>query len=214
MRSIVLGVGGIAVLIFSGIVQGLWTDRWSDRSDLIAAAARLDRFPLTLGEWQGTDYEQTADKTSAMAGVLSRRYVHPSTGNVVSIYIGCGRPGPVSVHTPDVCYAGSGYQIERPTAFAVPPGPDMPKGELWTARFVKEKADSRSNLRLFWSWHTAGGWKVADNPRLAFAGEKQLYKLYVIREMATADEPIDTDPCIEFMRVLLPALEATQFVKE
>src|SRR5262245_57362574 len=129
MRSVVLAGSGIAVLVFSGIVHGVWTDRWADRSDLSAAAARLQNFPLNLGEWQGEDFEQARDNGQTLPGVISRRYVHSSSGKAISIFVGCGRPGPVSIHSPDVCYAGSGYQVERPTAFAIPPAPDMPQGE-------------------------------------------------------------------------------------
>jgi hypothetical protein len=211
MRQVLLGASGILVLAFCGIVHGLWTDRWAHRSDLAQAAATLDSLPLVLGDWHGTNLDQAGERATAMAGTLSRRYLHRPTGKVVSIYIGCGRPGPVSVHTPEVCYAGSGYQVDRLATFAVPSGSDMPRGEFWTARFVKEKADGRTNLRLFWSWHAAGQWQIADNPRLAFAGERLLYKLYVIREMTGGDEPVETDPCVDFLRQLLPAMQSTYF---
>ena len=49
--------------------------------------------------------------------------------------------------------------------------------------------------------------QVADNPRWAFAGEKVLYKLYLIRELAEPNEPLETDACVEFMCELLPALK-------
>src|SRR5262249_15121133 len=111
------------------------------------------------------------------------------------------------------CYAGSGFEVEQPQTFAVPQGKGMPHGEFWTSRLVKAKADNRTQLRIFWSWHTAREWKVADNPRQAFAGEKLLYKLYLIREMAAADEPLETDGCVDLMRQLLPALEVTCFDK-
>lgn len=211
MRRILLGMSGILVLVFSGIVHGVWTDRWSDRSDLVQAAVALSDLPLVLGDWEGIDLEQGADRDTALAGTLSRRYTHRATGKVVSIYFGCGRSGPASVHTPEVCFAGSGYEVERPMAIAVPQGANMPKGEFWTARFVKEKAAGRTSLRLFWAWNARGEWKVSDNPRVAFAGERLLHKLYLIREMSGPDEAADTDPSIEFMRELLPALQATCF---
>ena len=41
-----------------------------------------------------------------------------------------------------------------------------------------------------------------------------LYKMYVIREMMTPDEPLDGDACVEFMREVLPLLESSVFAKE
>lgn len=211
MRNVFLCASGILVLVFSGVVHGLWTDRWTDKSDLVEAAAGLGKLPLNLGDWQGENLPLADEGKTTMAGTLSRRYVHRTTGKAVSIYVGCGRPGPVAVHTPEVCYAGSGFEVERAQGFAVPVGPGMPRGEFWTARFLKEKAAARTNLRLFWSWYADGQWKVADNPRLAFAGQRLLYKLYVIREIAGGEESIESDPCVDFMRQLLPAMETTYF---
>jgi hypothetical protein len=210
MRRLILGCSGIVLLIFSGMVHGLWTDRWTDRADLTAAAENLESLPMTLDDWQGENFSEPTEK-AGLAGALARRYVHRTTGQVVSIYLGCGRPGPVSVHTPEVCYSGSGFQVESPVAFTLPTGPDMPRGELWTARFVKERPDGRSNLRLFWGWCAGGEWKIAENPRRSFAGERLLYKLYVVREVTGGDEPVDADPCIDFMRSLLPAVKQSCF---
>ena len=39
------------------------------------------------------------------------------TGKVVTLFLACGRAGPVCTHTPDVCYAGSGYEVEKPKRF-------------------------------------------------------------------------------------------------
>ena len=67
------------------------------------------------------------------------------------------------------------------------------------------------NLRIFWSWHGSDSWKIADNPRLTFAGEKVMHKLYLIREMLQTDEPLEGDPCVEFMREVLPQLSRSVF---
>src|SRR5439155_21521802 len=42
-----------AVMIPSGIVYGLWTDRWSPSPEPRLAAARLAELPMTIDEWQG-----------------------------------------------------------------------------------------------------------------------------------------------------------------
>jgi hypothetical protein len=207
-RTLILACACV-ILVGSGVVHGLWTDRWSEQTDLGGAAARLDQLPTTIGAWHGTNVEMEKDPNTGLAGMIARRYVNAASGKVVTILLGCGRSGPVCTHTPDVCYAGSGYEVEKPRRFHLPSKTADAAPEFWTARFVKERATGKTHLRIFWSWHGAENWKVADNPRLSFAGEKMLYKLYLIREMVQPDEPIEGDACVEFMQELLPAFERT-----
>ncbi|MCI0638809.1 MAG: EpsI family protein [Gemmataceae bacterium] len=209
MRQILLTMVGLALLVSTGVVHGLWTDRWEDRQDLTQAGDALKRLPLSIGDWDGEDMEVEQDSRLALAGSLTRRYRNRNTGQSLTIYIGCGRPGPVAVHTPDVCYAGAGFEVERPKAHTVSSAKGKSLGDFWTARILRQRADGQSQQRIFWSWHAAGQWRVADNPRLAFAGEKILHKLYVLRDLPNADEPLDADYCVEFLRVLVPAMQKT-----
>ena len=207
-RTFIIACASI-VLVGSGVVHGLWTDRWSDQGDLGGAAKRLEQLPSTIGAWHGTLVEMEKDPNTGLAALIARRYVNASTGKSVTILLGCGRSGPVCTHTPDVCYAGSGYEVEKPQRFRLTSKTDVSPPEFWTARFVKERPTGKTHLRIFWSWHGSESWKVADNPRLSFAGEKMLYKMYLIREMVQPDEPIDGDACVEFMRELLPVFRQT-----
>jgi Protein of unknown function (DUF3485) len=204
MQRILVLLSACAVLTASGVVHGVWTDRWSDQSDLADCAQRLEQFPMTVGDWHGTNVEMDKDPNTGLAGMIARRYVHATSGKVVTLFLACGRSGAVCTHTPEVCYAGSGYEVEKPKRFVLPSTTAQAPPEFWTARFVKERANGRTHLRIFWSWYGTESWKVADNPRLSFAGEKVLYKMYLIREMVQADEPIDGDACVEFMQDLLP----------
>ena len=202
-RILVILSAGI-VLIASGVVHGVWTDRWSEQADLVETAQRLEKLPMMIGAWHGTAVEMEKDPNTGLAGMVARRYVHAKTGKAVTLFLACGRAGAVCTHTPEVCYAGSGFEVEKPTRFTLPSTTAQAPSEFWTARFVRERATGRTNLRIFWSWHDAQSWKVADNPRLSFAGEKVLYKLYLIREMIQSDEPIEGDACVEFMQDVLP----------
>src|SRR5207248_10835164 len=98
-----------AVVLAAGLVHGLWSDRWGDNRDLEAAAARLRQVPRRVGEWQGHDKAIEADRVARAeaVGYLHRTYAGPG-GQAVSVVLLCGRFGPLSVHTPDVCYGGGG----------------------------------------------------------------------------------------------------------
>src|SRR5690242_1787433 len=110
MKRLVPAAVAVALVVLSGVVHGFWTGRWSapPAGDV---AGRLDAVALDLGDWQGQKLEPDARQVDGMAGVLYRRYVNRATGSAVNVYLVCGRSGPVAVHTPDVCYGASGYQV-------------------------------------------------------------------------------------------------------
>jgi hypothetical protein len=207
-RTLVIA-SACAVLIASGVVHGVWTDRWSEQTDLVAAAARLEKLPMTIGAWHGSGVELEKDLNTSLAGMVARRYVHAGNGKAVTILLACGRSGAVCTHTPDVCYGSSGFEVEKPKRFQMPSKSGEMPAEFWTARFVKERTTGKTHLRIFWAWHGADSWKIAEYPRVSFAGEKVLHKLYVIREMIQPDEPLEGDACVEFMQDLLPVLRGS-----
>ena len=70
MQRILVILSACAVLIASGVVHGVWTDRWSDQADLTASAKRLDLLPIQIGAWHGTDIEMEKDPNSGLAGMV------------------------------------------------------------------------------------------------------------------------------------------------
>jgi hypothetical protein len=207
MQRVLIVASAFAVLVASGAVHGVWTDRWSDQGDLAAAAQGLNQLPMTIGVWHGSNVEMATDPNTGLAGMIARRYANAANGKAVTLFLACGRSRAVCTHTPEVCYAGSGFEVERPTRFVLPSSTAQAPPEFWTARFVRERASGKTHLRIFWSWHDGQSWKVADNPRLSFAGQKVLYKLYLIREITQPEEPTDGEACVEFMQDLLPVFQ-------
>src|SRR5262245_10801512 len=165
-----------ALLTGSAVWYGLLTDRWGPSPDRQAAAAKLAGLPAVVGGWEGRPVELNARMLAAadVTGHVARRYVHRGTGQEIMLLILCGRPGPVAVHTPDVCYQGAGYS----------PGPPEKRaaagGTFWTAQFARTTAPPDA-LRIYWAWSDGGAWTAADNPRVAFARSPALYKLYAVR---------------------------------
>lgn len=214
MVRTLLTAGAGLVLVVSGVVHGIRTDRWrANPAELTEAVERLANVPVVLGAWDGSDIDMSSDTRMGLAGVLARRYVNRENGQVVSIYLACGRPGPCSLHTPDACYPADGYtDVEAPRRLSMNVDDKTP-AEFWTARYMRSRPDGQTNLRIYWTWHTSSGWRVADNPRTSFAGESVLHKLYVIRELASADESAQNDVAAEFARTLLPVLEEQLFAK-
>jgi hypothetical protein len=127
----------------------------------------------------------------------------------VSFLIVCGRGGPISVHTPDICYGGAGYrQLEKEQIRDVESG-DGTSHSFKVTRFVKPGAVVPTQLEIFWSWSRDGlNWQAPENPRLALARSRALYKMYVVREyMPNRGESVPS--CESFLRQALPVIRQT-----
>jgi hypothetical protein len=204
----------LVILLGSGVVHGLWTDRWQTAAGTAPFVARLADVPRSLGEWDGEDVELPAKhlEVGEIDGYLARTYVNRRTGGGVSMTLLCGRPGPIAVHTPDVCYAGNGLELMAPPAKHVVTDPVTGEPvEFWVAQFRGGDAGVPTYLRVFWSWDPDGHWRASTSPRLDFARYPALYKMYVSHRMASPDEPLAKDPCTELLPRLLPELRRALF---
>ena len=207
MKQALMFTTGLAILVSSGIVHRSWTNNWSDAGELKAAADKLDGIAMSLGDWEGTPSVMD-ERAQAQAGIkkyVQCAYKNRRTNRVITVLLVCGRPGPIAVHTPEICYAASGY---RPMTETVHQELDYGAGEpaqFWTAKFRKDGATS-DFLRIFWTWCAQDKWEAPENPRLAFAPHKALYKLYVIRHLPKDEESPDDDECQKFIPLLLTEL--------
>ena len=206
MNRAALPMIGFLVLVFSaGSIHGVWTDRWKPSQALQDAIARIERVPASFGDWTGTnnEIEPEALASAGIRGYVYRTFRNSRTGTVVSVLLVCGQGGPICVHTPDVCYAGSGYQTAAgQRRLTVAEG-----REFWTCQFAKPDAIVPERLHFFWSWSTnVATWQAPDNPRWNLARYPAVFKMYVVRNL-TQKEKVDDGPVIEFLAVFLPELE-------
>jgi hypothetical protein len=201
-----------AAAVASGVVHGRWTDRWYADEETGAVASRLERVSDELGEWQGEPLEQESKPPKGVAGHYVRRFVNRRNGEGVTVALVGGRPGPVSIHTPDACYGASGFEVATQTRYKMPHEGSEPEVEFCTAQFLRQRASERTQLRIFWAWSTDGNWQAPENPRVEFARQPVLYKLYLVREMNTPDQPLSPDdPCLALMQQLGAELRKALF---
>jgi hypothetical protein len=166
--------------------------------------------PLVLGDWQGRDItrEESELANRSDSPQIVRRYAHRTTGATVGLLLTCGRPaGMIIEHKPWACYTELGYEGIG-TGRKVPIGPPEAPGECFAYTFVKTTPVATTRVRLLWSWGDGQSWGFPDAPRVAYANKSVLYKLYVTREMLSEDEPLDSDPALEFLRAGLPLITA------
>src|SRR5262245_55768945 len=92
---IVLAVGGLAAAV---VVDRLTSGTAS--GDAREASARLDNVPAEFGDWTSTEVPMD-DKVLRVAeatGHVSRIYRNRKTGNLVSVLLLSGPPGPIGAH--------------------------------------------------------------------------------------------------------------------
>jgi hypothetical protein len=216
MKRIILYSIGAVVILAAGIAHGVLTDRWYAEGLLQKVASRVAQLPMTVGDWTGEDLEvsqRQMDQTGAY-GYLSRRYVHKTTGQAISVMLLCGKTGPLSVHAPTYCFTATGYEaVTTDERYAVASDRGRELGSFWRTDFMHAVAHDTTRTRLFWGWSDDGStWKAPDHPRMAFAGKPYLYKLYVMRELTARDDrekSVDNDACVDFLRRLLPEARET-----
>jgi Protein of unknown function (DUF3485) len=207
MRRFLSWVLALTVVIGTGVVHGFWTDRWGVGEKIQRAVDSLDEVPRQLGDWEGTELKTTGRELQDVPGQLSIQYVNRKTGDAIRLDLICGRAGPVSIHTPDVCYAASGFRVGKRIDYELKGENITGSPHFYTSDMSQQNTAADANpKRLFWSWRTRQGWQVAENPRIQFAGQSVVYKFYLSRDLS-APVPVGDDPCIRFLRLLLPELE-------
>jgi Protein of unknown function (DUF3485) len=197
---------GLLLVLSVAVVQGVWTQRWQKSAELQSAVERLALAPGDLGTWKAEAVEFDAEALTAAGaqGSWVRRYTDTRTGISVLVILLCGRSGKMSVHRPEHCYNGAGYEmLSDPVHYDIP---GTPPNACWTTRFRKEETTGNVQLRIFWSWLGAGRWQAPESPRLTFAPLPALYKLYAIRELSPNQERLEQDPSLDLLQQILPAL--------
>jgi hypothetical protein len=194
---------GLVLVTLSGLLHARWSHRATDVKALQAAAARLGRLPRTIGDWTGvpTDFDERGLDRAGIAGLVARRYKNRRTDELVTILLVCGRPGPIAVHGPEICYAGAGYEQSTPTVERT-----LGDGDFWMGHFRKEGPIGGPLLRIYWAWSTGDRWQASASPRLQYSQYQVLHKLYLICDVAAPGDRDRDDPCQAFAGELLAEL--------
>src|SRR5438094_3524171 len=130
----------LGVLMAAELLHGHWSGRWRFSGEPEASCAKLPKSdePMVVGNWKGEPGPPLADQDLALGeigGYFSHVFTHPS-GYVVTVLIVCGRPGPIAVHSPEVCLGGEGFVLDgKKRQYKLDlPAPDKPV-EFWVGQF-------------------------------------------------------------------------------
>jgi hypothetical protein len=197
----------VALTIYSGVLQGQMRNRWGPSPDTLRAADKLKEIPSQFGDWRLLStgkLGETAEKMLECAGYIVRNYQNRSTGDLVSVTLLIGPPGPISVHTPEICLPSRNFQAlgkREQVAIRDNNGQD---DQFWALGY---KAGNLSGdlLRVYYAWSAGGRWTAADDPRFKYAGQPYLYKIEIHAPLPPGSDMQADDRCNKFLIDFLPA---------
>ena len=196
-----------AVTLGAGVIHGRMLNRWGISEDMQAAAAQLARLPAQFGQWRSAA-DQELDATSVemleCAAYKARTYVHEGTGQAVSVTVLLGRAGPITAHTPEICYSGRAYRVHQERQ-AIEIHDVRGGGDAFWALTFQANDVSGTLLRVCYGWSAGARWSAPRDARFAFAGRPYVYKIQLSTPLSSLAAPQQEDPCRKFLEEFVPA---------
>ncbi|MBI3463913.1 MAG: exosortase-associated EpsI family protein [Planctomycetes bacterium] len=207
-RRWVAGGAALVFMVALGVVHGAMTDRWGVSEDLRSRSQRIHQFPMRFGDWEGVSRTISPEvvRVAGITDYISRAYSNRRTGERFGLLAVCGRPGRVSVHTPDVCFQGAGFQQWGSVREVTVEMDAAQRATFLVADFQKGSAGLVEGQRVYWSWSDGRSWTAPENPRLRFAAVPMLCKLYVT-EGIDPTAGVAADGLEEILKEVLPLLD-------
>lgn len=178
--TLLLACAAVILTLLSGLWQGQIRNRWGAAPAVAPAIQALEEMPREFGSWQSVrdlELEKTVVEILECSGYVHRLYQHKTTGQVVNVVVLLGPPGPISVHTPEVCYAGQGFEAageRRRVELAAKNKKE--RNEFWSVRMNNAK-DASASQEVLYAWSTGGAWETPESPRWTYRRQPYLYKI-------------------------------------
>ena len=198
--------GAIVILLgLFGFADGRFTDSAESDRELRQISDVLSDLPLRCDQWIAEPLEMNSDELqiAEASSAILRRYTNKS-GDACTVLLLCGRPGPISVHPPTACYKARGYRlINEPCLIS----PIEVTETANVAEFRNPAGFSDDRVGILWTWIADESCSAPENPRLAFADERALLKLYVTWDRAGDPRKLDDSIPREFFTSFMTVLK-------
>jgi hypothetical protein len=211
----------ILVIAMTGVSSAItwhWNGWFGPRVDTDLIAARVEGLPAEVGNWKSApnDHSTFDDEVIRMLdckGYISRTYRHEQTGEVVQVAVLYGAAGPMSAHTPEVCYSTRDYQMTvRPTPTKVEY--DQSEGEFMRMQLRSPQLSS-DNLAIYYAWSDGKtAWRSPRQPRFAFGGQGYLHKIQLACNVSDSSGQEHNDAGKAFLREFLPVVDQQLFAEQ
>jgi hypothetical protein len=206
-RSIVMMVFVVAVTFSAAILHGRWTNRWGSPTALGEAANVFARLPSEFGGWHKLKSEEL---TANVRGILQCQdyvqavYENQQTSEQVLLTLLLGPPGPMSVHTPEICYA-SVDSVEIGSRKRVQLPPESSENSAWMVQFREAHQPAQGITRVYYTWGDGLSWNAVEEPRITYGGSPYLFKMQVRVPLPEGAEKESSDSARSFIAALVPA---------
>ena len=212
-------VGGsiaLVVTVASGAIHARLSNRWGSPPNLEAAGARLAAIPTSFGDWtlvSEREMDDDAVRLLQCTGYIYRVYQNSRNPQwpPVQVAVLVGPAGPISVHTPEICYSSRDYTVDGPRRHVSVQVPGEPEAhELWGVT-MSPVDKARARLRVYYGWTIRAPWQAPDYPRFRYGGEPILYKIQLAGELPPDSSSGDSESITSFLREFLPVVNGIAF---
>lgn len=194
-RWLALNVAVVITLI-GGALYGNYSQRWGPPADLVSAGAHLAELPRQFGRWNLVEefpLGKTAEEMLECAGYVNRRYIHQDSGQTIHVAILVGPPGPIAVHTPEICFSSRAYDRQGERAKVAITTPAKSESTFWRVDFSTRNPLAES-LRVYYAWSRGGSWVASDRPRFEYGAAPMLFKIQLAAPLAPGSDDSHPDP--------------------
>ena len=206
----IAGLIFLAATLASGWWHGQFVNRWRSPGALDAAAGKLGKeLPPRLGPWRMAKtlkLDRDVQRTLQCAGHLLGIYTNDQTGETMTVAVLAGPSGPLTAHTPEVCFPGSDYELAADKKRFAVIDEHQRQHTLWQIHANARDA-TRPNLRVLYGWSRGGSWEAVRGPRFALAGLPLLYKVQIAASPLDPGTQQATDPAQDFLARFLAQLQ-------
>jgi len=202
----------IAVLLVStiatGWLQGSLANRWGPPPTTNKAADELHRALLPeVGNWrvrhEGEISRDVLEMLQSPASIF-RVYEHQQTGDLITLMVVLGPTGPISVHTPEICYSSRDYTLDGERHKIVLKNNQGDDHTLWDLSLKSNREGTP--LRVLYGWTSGTHWDAAQYARYSYGALPHLYKLQLTVSTSSVARSSDFDPARDFLVNFLPQL--------
>ena len=205
--SLIFPLGSIAIMLSFGIAYGFLSDRWGVSQKVIDAANRLNDVPMEFGDWvgaKGSPIDKDTQRTAGAVNYLTRTYTN-ANGDTVFVTMLCGRPGPISTHSPDVCFRGAGLRQKFEAEEQQIPCEGSIEANFLSAEFQRPQSKPGPDMKTYWSISPNGTtWYAVSDSRLQFGHHPYLYRTFISTSMTRLADEDQPDVIEEFLKDFLP----------
>lgn len=205
IQPLLLVTAALAMTLASGFIHGDYTGRWRRSADIEKRAEAIERFSQSVGDWQrvaASDVTEEVRRELQLSGARMLQYRHRYTAQTIHLAVLMGPPGPLSAHTPEICYSVEAYAQLGDAKVVTVTSADGSQHHVWKVSFAHES--SSEQLDVFYTWNASDGWQAPTNPRMAFGSSPYLYKVQVAApRVASISSETSPDAFLaEFLEVL------------